>query len=492
MPRARARRRAHRLAAVLPVVAGALVVSGLAVTTVGASAAAATLRADDTAICTAGAPAALSTGEPLATDTGVAVLVGGSYTAQAGAKESEGVLAVVGDVRVATDDLLNVGRAGGGSQIVPPAGTAMLVAGGTIDATGSTVDVGHGIVSADASGGDVVAGGEIRPSAAFETNGGALLPHQGADVADLLRPMRDALAPLAADLAAQPATGTTTLADDLLTLTASGPAEVHVFDVRAEDLAVARTLLYVGTGSSPVVVDVSGSDVDYGVVHTAVGTLPARVDDPSGASLGPAATRVLWNFADATSVDLGDGTTTSQLVGSVLVPREDSVVRQRTHTNGRMWVGGDLVVGGAPGLEHHNYPWVGAEGVDCAPAPAPDVPAPDAPDPAVPADPPVTDDTDGPSDVGPGEQGADDHAPELDPAAGAAPDTSLSLAPLPLPSGAALTAAAAVSASGAQGGDELVATGVSAALPVAVAALLLAAGMAALLAVRSRRRATAR
>lgn len=350
MPRARARRRAHRLAA-------AAAVPGLVLVTLTVPASAATAPADPSDACLA--TPAVSTGAPAVTDDGVAVLVGGDYTALPGARETEGVLAVVGDVRVATHEGLGVGT--GGSRVAPPAGTAMLVAGGTIDATGSVVDVGHGVVGADAAGGDVVAGGAVLPTDAFDTDGGVLLAHGREQVAASLAPLRDALATLSAGLADLPATGTAVLTGDLLTLTAAGPAEVHVFDVRAQDLAAARSLLYVGTGSDPVVVDVAGTEVDYRVLRTAVDALDTRVDDPSGTAIGPAASRILWNLADATRVDLGDGTTTSQLVGTVLVPGTESVVRQRTHTNGRTWVGGDLVVGGPAGLEHHSYPWVGEQ-----------------------------------------------------------------------------------------------------------------------------------
>jgi choice-of-anchor A domain-containing protein len=487
MPRARAPRRAHRLSTAVALLAVALAVpAALALT---APASAALLPSVGTGACGVdGTVPGLSTGGPLTTDEGVSVLVGGSYTALPGAKESEGVLAAVGDVRVATDDRFNVGRAGGGSQIVPPAGTAMLVAGGTIDATGSVVDVGHGIVGPDASGGDVVAGGDIRPADAFETNGGALLPGLGDDVAGSLRPLRETLASLAAGLAAQPATGTTVLTDDQLTLTADGPADVHVFDVRAQDLAAARTLLYVGTGASPVVVDVAGADVDYRVLHTALDALSARVDDPSGPAIGPAAARVLWNFADASSLELGDGATTSQLVGSVLVPREDSVVRQRTHTNGRMWVGGDLVVGGAPGLEHHSYPWLGAQELDCSPGTT--SPAP-APDPGQPEESPAPADPEGPSEPpAPGEPGA---APEPDETP--RPDDVPGGAPAPPSTGAGAVRVdrpvGPVTATGAAAGDRLAATGWSAVLPASAAALLLAGGTT-LLVARARRARHAR
>ncbi|WP_069385995.1 choice-of-anchor A family protein, partial [Cellulosimicrobium cellulans] len=473
MPRARARRRAHRLAA-------ALAVPGLVVVlTVPASAA--TAPADPSDACPAGEAPGVSTGAPRATDDGVAVLVGGDYTALPGTKESEGVLAVVGDVRVATQDRLNVGRAGGGSQIVPPAGTAMLVAGGTIDATGSVVDVGHGIVGPDASGGDVVAGGAILPADAFETNGGALLAHGGEEVAAELGPLRDALVTLGADLAALPATGTSVLSGDLLTLTAAGAADVHVFDVRAQDLAAARSVLYVGTGSAPVVVDVAGPEVDYRVLHTAVDHLGARVDDPSGAAIGAVASRTLWNLAGATHVELGDGTTTSQLVGSVLVPDPGSVVLQRTHTNGRMWVGGDLTVGGPAGLEHHSYPWVGEEDEPpCAPsttspAPTDDPGRPDEPEPTEPAEP------------------AEPTEPVAPPEP-AAPEGSVEVGGRTPPPAGERAAPVARTLPAPQTGrtpraERLATTGVAASTPLSAAAVLVVAG-AALLVVSGRRRAT--
>ncbi|OLT55193.1 choice-of-anchor A family protein [Cellulosimicrobium sp. CUA-896] len=488
----RARHRAHPLAALV-------LAPGLAAAVLAAPAVAVTPPSEATTRCDAdGTLAGLSSDGPVATDDGVAVLVGGSYTALPGATETEGVLAVVGNVRVATGGRFNVGRAGGGSQIVPPAGTAMLVAGGRIDATGSVVDVGHGLVGADGSGGDVVAGGHALPADAFETNGGVVMAHGGQDVAASLQGLRDRLTTLSAGLAAQPATGTAVLTGDQLTLTAGEPADVHVFDVRAEDLAVARSLLYVGTGTSPVVVDVAGADVDYGVLHTAVGTLAARVDEPGGTTIGPAAARTLWNLADATTVDLGDGTTTSQLVGSVLVPREGSVVRQRTHTNGRLWVGGDLVVGGAPGLEHHSYPWAGAEDLDCTPGTAPSTPpvpadpdgGQDDVDPEAPSDPPATEEPPGAAETPDGPDDVTHPVGTTEPVAGGAPAGTTG--PGPRAAAVRVTTASAVGQqepSTPSAGRELVATGASTLVPASASAALLAAG-AVLLAASRRRRAT--
>ncbi|MCB7137390.1 choice-of-anchor A family protein [Cellulosimicrobium marinum] len=476
MPRPAAHRRGRLLAAAgtgIALVTTALVAPSVAV--------AAPANPADT--CPAdGTFPGISTSDPLFHDSGVAVLVGGDYTALPGAKESEGVLAVLGDVRVATGDLLNVGRAGGGSQIVPPAGSDMLVAGGAIDATGSRVDVGHGIVGADgASGGNAVAGGAIEPSTAFELNGGDLYAQEGPDVAASLGALVDTLGTVSAGLAGLDANGTTTFERPRLTLRASAGADLHVFDVTAAQLATATELLFVGTGSAPVVVNVSGTDVDYRVVHTAVDDIANRVDGPASDGIGNTAARTLWNFADATSVDLGLASAPSQLVGSVLVPSADSVVAQRTHTNGRLWVGGDLTFGGegTNGLEHHNYPWTGTEELDCTPEPQ-------ITEPEEPVDP--TEPTETPDPTEPTETPEDPSTPLVEePETTPAPEESVTATPVAdeddtTPSEESTPTTADEEGSG------LASTGASVALLATLATLLLGGG-AVLLVVAARRRA---
>jgi choice-of-anchor A domain-containing protein len=417
----------------------------------------------------------ISTNDPLFTDDGIAVFVGGDYTALGGAAESEGVLAAAGDVRVQTGGLLNVGRAGGGSQIVPPAGSDMLVAGGSIDVTGGRLDVGHKIYGPDGSaGGNVVAGSTVAPRTSIETNGGQVLADQGPDVAAGLASLGDALAALSADLDARPVTGTATLEGAALRLVGDGTTGTQVFRVDARDLAVAGELHYSGIGATaPVVVTVEGSEVSLAPHYQAIDG--ARVDDPAGGLIGNASGRILWNLVDATAVSLG---TNDQLVGSVLVPSADSSVAVRTSTNGRLYVGGDLTVGGTGthGLEHHAYPWIGAELTGCTPG-------------NLPAPPDATEETQVPSEPVAPEAPGEPAAP-----AGPAGTTTPPLAPAtpvadePVNETRATPDVEAASVPAPTDAPGLATTGASVALLATLATLLLGAG-ATLLVIAARRRA---
>ncbi len=64
--------------------------------------------------------------------------------------------------------------------------------------------------------------------------------------------------------------------------------------------------------------------------------------------------------------------TTTQVPGSILVGKTNSVFDLAAHTNGRVFTVGDLnfgVEGGGSGLENHAYPWLGGDIFGCAPEP---------------------------------------------------------------------------------------------------------------------------
>ncbi|MFE4466505.1 choice-of-anchor A family protein [Oerskovia sp. NPDC056781] len=290
------------------------------------------------------------TNTPLFTDKGVAVFVGGDYTALGGAKESEGVLVSQGSVTIDTGDLMNLGVVGAGSQFTPPSGSDMVLAAGAVTVKSGRVEVAHRLDK----GGNVVAGGAIEGT--FELNGGKKTPHSPVP-APQAKALGSELDKVSADLASKPATGS--LAGKVLI--GDGSSAVQVFDVSAEQVAGLRgevTFENVGT-SAPIVVNVSGRTPDLSLNYIAAGS--DRID--AGAALGKWAPRILWNFPDATKLTM---TSSSQTVGSILAPQAD--VAQKTHTNGRLYIGGDLTFGGAGasgGLEHHNFPWTGSATLGC-------------------------------------------------------------------------------------------------------------------------------
>ncbi|MBD7982563.1 choice-of-anchor A family protein [Oerskovia merdavium] len=344
---------------------GALVTGALTTGLVGLAGAPAAVASPlaATPVCTPSSTLpGISTGGPAFTDAGVAVFVGGDYAARPGAAESEGVLLAGGSIDIATGGLMNFGRAGGGSQIVPPGGSDMLVADGGVSVSNGRIDVGHGI----AQGGNVAATGSI--SGAMELNGGVRKPDSSAP-ASSAKAASTLLRTASADLAALTATGSLGTTGGFASLTGDGTSAPQVFSLTAQELKKTNgTLVFANVGTSaPIVVNVSGSTVDFTMVHTAAESIGQRID--TFTALGTWAPRILWNFPDATSLTLSGN---SQTVGSILAPEPSVKVVQSTSTNGRLWVGGDLTFGGngGSGLEHHNYPWIGLTSLGCDPEPS--------------------------------------------------------------------------------------------------------------------------
>ena len=404
------------------------------------------------------------TSTPLFTDTGVAVFVGGDYTALGGAKESEGVLVSSGSITIDTGGLMNLGVVGAGSQFTPPGGSDMVVAAGPVAVRSGRVEVAHRLPE----GGNVVAGGAIDGQ--FELNGGTKTPNSSVPDARA-RALQAELGRVSADLAAKPATGS--LRGKVLR--GDGTSALQVFSVTAEQVSgLGGEITFENVGAdAPIVVNVSGAKPDLSLNYIAAGT--ERID--AGTALGRWAPRILWNFPDATGITM---TSSSQTIGSILAPRAD--VAQKTHTNGRLYVGGDLTFGGAgasSGLEHHNFPWTGSSALGCA-APSKPVtpPATDTPAALTPSTPPPATQAPGASDVPAAP------APQA-PVESAAPVADRG-APTPTPTASPKAPAAQPAAPHEERG--LAATGAQTALIVAAAAALLAGGT--WLVLVARRRAT--
>jgi len=330
-------------------IVGTVGILGIAV--VPGATASATTAAPVSPVCEAGTLPGPHNGITVA-EHGTAVFVGGDYRAHEAAAESEGRLVVGGDVTVEAG-LLNLGRVGVGSGVVPAPGDVLVAGGDVTVAEGSRLDVNHGVTG----GGDVRTGGTF--AGVVELNGGTLR-QRAADAAGTAAAHRTALDGLSAALADLAPTGDLDTTGASPRLVGDGTSDPQVFSITTAEAADLDTVVLADVGDSAVVVNVRGTDGRLDTVHTAAGDVAHRIDD--GAALGAWAPRIVWNFPTATSLDLAGG---SQLVGSVLAPRAD--VRQGAHTNGRLWVGGDLDLGtGGSGIEHHNYPWTG----ECIDVPA--------------------------------------------------------------------------------------------------------------------------
>ncbi|WP_165314314.1 choice-of-anchor A family protein [Agromyces protaetiae] len=294
---------------------------------------------------------------PQYTDSSVAVFAEGNYTAVGESAESEGLLVVVGN---ATFDkqyggTFNVGTVGRGSGIAPGANSQMLAVGGNLVVASDTrLDVGFGTAA------KVTVGG--TSTGTVDVNGGTLSTKLGKAAA--LAPnagFGSVLDDTSAELASQSANGEATRAGDHLTLTGKSSASLQVFSVPASTLALVGQVTFASIpADAAILVNVTGGAVSFAPYQFDANG--ARVDSPTGTSIGNWSSRVLWNFQDASAVSIGGS---SQFIGSILAP-DASTTLVTASTNGRLHVGGNLTVQGS-GIEHHNYPWVGRASLSCTP-----------------------------------------------------------------------------------------------------------------------------
>ncbi|MGW6006312.1 choice-of-anchor A family protein [Oerskovia enterophila] len=293
-------------------------------------------------------------GPPLFTDNAVAVYVGGDFTANEDAAESEGLMVVRGDASFERDGIFNVGVVGAGSGSAPTPGSTMLAVGGDLTiGPSSNVDVGAGT----AGGGAVHIGGVLDDLTRLETNGAGAIENMGQGPA--LSPYDPGVFPqemidVSAEMAAFTANGTAARTGDTVIFTA-GPDDashpgLQVFTVDAALLDGSTALQFNGIpDGDSIVVNVTGGPLAFSPQDfTADGV---RVDAFGFPGFGAFASSLMWNFTGDTQVSIGQN---GQFMGSILGPEVD--LTATTSTNGRILVGGDYTMGGA-GTEHHNFPW---------------------------------------------------------------------------------------------------------------------------------------
>ncbi|MGX5696764.1 choice-of-anchor A family protein [Agromyces soli] len=363
----RAPRRARlRLRSALSAAAAtALALTGLATAVVAAPAAAievAPLAQEET--CPPDGSMPPLGNEPTFTDSGVAVYVGGDYLAAGNAAESEGLLVVVGNATFDRDSGsgFDVGTAGVGSGIAPAGGEPMLQVGGDLTVTTpNTLRVGLLV-----GGGEVQAGGTITGT--VDSNSQTQQSGMGQTAA--LDPYNDfgsLVDSFSSEWGALPATGTTLAAGSSVSFTSqAGATGTQVFSIDAGSLSGKTEFGFNSIpADAPIVINVVGGPVSLGMSYATInGT---RIDDPLSTQFGNFASRILWNFVDATAVDI---TGSGQFMGSIVAP--DADVTTTASTNGRVYVGGDFTTRGT-GNEQHNYPWTGGGPLSCVPATAAEV-----------------------------------------------------------------------------------------------------------------------
>ncbi|MFF9011411.1 choice-of-anchor A family protein [Streptomyces sp. NPDC014870] len=271
----------------------------------------------------------------------MALYAGGDYMVDGGSAEAEGLLVVRGNATFAkkSGGVFNVGRVGAGSGILPESGSVMLAVGCPVDRQGH--DGGRG----------------PRP------DGCTGRPHPYDAFGDSIRGESRSLAALAP-------TGTAVRSGGTVTFKGGGHgAGPQVFEISAKDMDGASSFVFTSIpDKDAVVVNVTGGQA-VGISPMSVGFNGDRVDVYDSAHFGEAASRILHNLEDSTSISLGGG---GNFMGSIVAPKAGADLT--ASTNGRVYAGGDIRTHGT-GNESHNYPWTGSSTFACKPEPtAPEVP----------------------------------------------------------------------------------------------------------------------
>ncbi|ARZ70287.1 Cell wall surface anchor family protein [Streptomyces albireticuli] len=291
-------------------------------------------------------------------DDNINVFVGNDFRVRGSAAEAEGKVVALGDFDMekapGVSSLYNVGVAGVGSRVPPSPGTDWLTTGGAVRiASGQRLDAEAGVVRhAGPATGTIIGRNVLDANAAR--------PYER---------LRDELAVASrcyahgADGQGRAATGTArnTVAETLFT--GDGTSRLQVFNVdfdlvgrdggqqgvRFVNIPPEATVLVNLTGGARVINTFSGTIAD---------------DTP----LNRLRERLLWNFPDATTVELKG---TGQFQGSVLAGnRAGETTVTLPGINGRFLTTGSLThtsaATGGGGQEIHAYPFKG-DLPDCAP-----------------------------------------------------------------------------------------------------------------------------
>ncbi|MFJ9073858.1 choice-of-anchor A family protein [Streptomyces sp. NPDC102278] len=297
---------------------------------------------------------------PVGTDNAVNIFVGGDFLVRERAAEAEGRVVVLGtfdqDKVAGGSSAYNIGIVGAGSLVQPPLGSDFLTTGRNV-----TIAAGERLIS---DGGVVrhagTAPGPGTVTGTLRADPNAVAPYAG--LRDDLTAAAKCYARVGA--APRPATGTVVNRDGTFVFTGDDSSALQVFNLDAD--LVGRNGAVVGLrfaripANATVLVNVLGTTR---TINTYSGNIVDGTD-----TFNALRTRLLWNFPDATTVNLnGSG----QFQGSVLIGEQSS---RATVTlpgmNGRFFTTGDLthtgVQGGGGGQEFHAYPFDG-DLPDCAP-----------------------------------------------------------------------------------------------------------------------------
>ncbi len=311
--------------------------------------------------CPSGGYPPINNGDIKYRDNGINVYVGGDFLVREKAAEAEGRVVVLGDFDQDKADgvsgIYNVGEAGVGSRVAPPVGADWLTAGGNVTVgSGERLLAEEGVVryAKDATG--TIVGTKRKDP----------------DAAKPYIPLRDELT-TASQCYAHPEgkgstrtpTGRAVHAGGETLFSGDNTSMLQVFNVDFDLMGGSggqEGIRFEGIpDGATVLVNILGT-------NRTINTYSGTIDDSS--PLNKMRSRLLWNFPDATSVEVKG---TGQFQGSVLVGDQGSMTTVSVPgMNGRFFTTGSLThtssASGGGGQEFHNYPFDG-DLPDCATAP---------------------------------------------------------------------------------------------------------------------------
>ncbi|MFZ3500494.1 choice-of-anchor A family protein [Streptomyces sp. 5.8] len=294
--------------------------------------------------------------DPNGYDEAVNVFVGADFLVRERAAEAEGKVVVLGsfdqnkNLAAGAGAAYNIGIVGAGSLVRPPAGSDFLTTGRNVTVAADQRLISDGGVvrhAGTAPGPGTVTGPLVADPA-------AITPYAG---------LRDQLTAASrcyarVDGSARPATGTAVNQNGTTVFTGDNTSALQVFTVDFDMVSATGGSIGIRFDRIPagatVLVNVLGASRTLSTYGGTINDTGAGADPWNGYR-----TRLLWNFPDATAVQLvGSG----QFQGSVLVGEQASrTTVTLPGTNGRFFTTGELVhtSTGGGGQEIHAYPFDG-------------------------------------------------------------------------------------------------------------------------------------
>ncbi|MET9543109.1 choice-of-anchor A family protein [Streptomyces sp. NPDC006553] len=298
----------------------------------------------------------IDNGDLAGRDDAINIFVGNDFLVRGRAAEAEGRVVVLDDFDqnkdAAAGGTYNLGIVGVGSRVPPPDGSDFLTTGGGVTiAAGQTLDTKGGIV---AEQGIVRHAGPVSGTVTgtLVEDANAVVPYAG------LRDRLTAASRCYARVDGQPRTPTGTAVNQggqtLFTGDGTSPLQVFNVDFDMEGPNGQQGIVFADIpDTATVLVNVLGD-------RRKITTYSGGIDDDTD-PLNSYRERLLWNFPDATTVDLAG---TGQFQGSFLIGNQaSSTTVSLPGINGRFFTTGSLThtsaASGGGGQEFHAYPFDG-------------------------------------------------------------------------------------------------------------------------------------